>query len=75
VERLTAIGKREPGSVFRVGPLLGMLAFLGGWLAGLVGVPLTAGTLVLHGIVAAFVGALVLIVLLRALSHRRLVHT
>jgi uncharacterized membrane protein YeaQ/YmgE (transglycosylase-associated protein family) len=68
-------GHARPSSVLRMWPLLGMLAFLGGWFAGLVGVPLTTGTLVLHGIVAAFVSALVLIVLLRTLSHRRMVHT
>lgn len=54
--------------------LFGMLAFLGGWLAGLVGIPLTTGTLVPHGIVAALVSALVLILLLRTRSQRRAVH-
>lgn len=71
---MRTIAQSEPRSAFRIWPLLGMLAFLGGWLAGLVGVPLTAGTLILHGIVAAVLGALVLMVLLR-ISHRRMVHT
>lgn len=74
MKRLSTSGPALPSSAFGMWPLFGMLAFLGGWLAGLVGIPLTTGTLVLHGIVAALVSALVLIVLLRTLSQRRMLH-
>jgi uncharacterized membrane protein YeaQ/YmgE (transglycosylase-associated protein family) len=50
-------------------------AFLGGWLAGLAGIPVSTGTFTLSGIVAAFVGAVILLVVFRALTHRGLLHT
>ena len=45
--------------------------FLGGWLAGLVGI--TATNLLLE-VVIAFVGALILLVVFRALTHRGVLH-
>jgi uncharacterized membrane protein YeaQ/YmgE (transglycosylase-associated protein family) len=49
-------------------------AFLGGWLAGLFGISISTGTLTLGGVVAAFVGAVILLLALRAVSGRRLRH-
>ncbi|MDP9325992.1 MAG: GlsB/YeaQ/YmgE family stress response membrane protein [Candidatus Dormibacteraeota bacterium] len=49
-------------------------AFLGGWLAGLVGMPVSSGTFTIGGIVAAFVGAVILLVVFRAVSGGRLLH-
>ncbi|HEY8884942.1 MAG TPA: GlsB/YeaQ/YmgE family stress response membrane protein [Chloroflexota bacterium] len=47
-------------------------AFLGGWLAGLVGIPVDTGTFTVGGLVAAFVGAVILLIVFRALtSHGR----
>ena len=46
-------------------------AFLGGWLAGLVGIPVDTGTFTVSGVVAAFVGALILLVVFRAVTSRR----
>jgi uncharacterized membrane protein YeaQ/YmgE (transglycosylase-associated protein family) len=46
--------------------------FLGGWLAGLVGI---ATTNILMAVVVAFVGAAILLVVFRALTHRGLLHT
>ena len=46
--------------------------FLGGWLAGLVGI---SATNILMDIVVAFVGAAILLVVFRALTHRGLLHT
>ena len=46
--------------------------FLGGWLAGLVGIVVTN---ILMDIVVAFVGAAILLVVFRALTHRGLLHT
>jgi uncharacterized membrane protein YeaQ/YmgE (transglycosylase-associated protein family) len=45
--------------------------FLGGWLAGLVGI---AATNIFLEIVVAFVGAAILLVIFRALTHRGLLH-
>jgi uncharacterized membrane protein YeaQ/YmgE (transglycosylase-associated protein family) len=47
-------------------------AFLGGWLAGLVGISVT--NIVLE-ILVAFVGALILLAIFRALTRRRVIHT
>jgi uncharacterized membrane protein YeaQ/YmgE (transglycosylase-associated protein family) len=46
--------------------------YLGGWLAGLAGI--AASNLVIE-IVVAFVGAAILLVVFRALTHRGLLHT
>lgn len=45
--------------------------FLGGWLAGLAGI---AATNILLEIVVAFVGAAILLVVFRALTHRGILH-
>jgi uncharacterized membrane protein YeaQ/YmgE (transglycosylase-associated protein family) len=45
--------------------------FLGGWLAGLVGI---VATNIVIEIVVAFVGAAVLLVVFRALTHRGIIH-
>jgi uncharacterized membrane protein YeaQ/YmgE (transglycosylase-associated protein family) len=45
-------------------------AFLGGWLANLVGIPVSAGTFTVGGIVAAFVGAVIILVAFRAVTSR-----
>jgi uncharacterized membrane protein YeaQ/YmgE (transglycosylase-associated protein family) len=50
-------------------------AFLGGWLATLVGLPVATGTFTVGGILAAFVGAVILLVIFRALTHRGMIHT
>jgi uncharacterized membrane protein YeaQ/YmgE (transglycosylase-associated protein family) len=50
-------------------------AFLGGWLAGLVGLPVSTGTFTVGGILAAFVGAIILLVVFRALTHRGMIHS
>jgi len=50
-------------------------AFLGGWLAGLVGIPVSTGTFTISGVLAAFVGAIILLVVFRALTHRGMLHT
>ena len=42
-------------------------AFLGGWLAGLVGIGVTN---IILAILVAFVGALILLAIFRALTHR-----
>jgi len=47
-------------------------AFLGGWLAGLIGIPVSTGTFTLGGLVAAFVGAVILLVVFRAMTGRRM---
>ena len=46
-------------------------AFLGGWLAGLAGLPVSTGTLTMGGLLSAFVGAVILLVVVRALTKRR----
>jgi uncharacterized membrane protein YeaQ/YmgE (transglycosylase-associated protein family) len=45
--------------------------FLGGWLAGLAGI---ATTNIVMEIVVAFIGAAVLLVVFRALTHRGILH-
>ena len=45
--------------------------FLGGWLAGLAGI---AATNIVLEIVVAFVGAAILLVVFRALTHRGILH-
>jgi uncharacterized membrane protein YeaQ/YmgE (transglycosylase-associated protein family) len=50
-------------------------AFLGGWLASLVGLPVATGTFTVGGILAAFVGAVILLVVFRALTHRGMIHS
>jgi len=45
-------------------------AFLGGWLAGLVVIPVDTGTFTVGGLVAAFVGAVILLIVFRALTSR-----
>ena len=49
-------------------------AFFGGWLAGLAGIPVSTGTFSVSGLVAAFVGAVILLVVFRALTHRGMLH-
>jgi len=45
--------------------------FLGGWLAGFVGI---AATNIVMDIVVAFVGAAILLVIFRAVTHRGMLH-
>lgn len=45
-------------------------AFLGGWLAGLVGLGVSPGTFTLGGLLSAFVGAVILLFIFRALTQR-----
>jgi uncharacterized membrane protein YeaQ/YmgE (transglycosylase-associated protein family) len=45
--------------------------FLGGWLAGLAGVAVTN---ILVEVLVAFVGAAILLVVFRALTHRGILH-
>ena len=53
--------------------VIGILgAFLGGWLASLVGI--SVGNIVME-VVVAFVGAVILLVVFRALTHRGIVHS
>jgi uncharacterized membrane protein YeaQ/YmgE (transglycosylase-associated protein family) len=47
-------------------------AFLGGWLASLAGISVAN---IFVEIVVAFVGALILLVVFRALTHRGMIHT
>jgi uncharacterized membrane protein YeaQ/YmgE (transglycosylase-associated protein family) len=49
-------------------------AFLGGWLAGLVGLPVSPGTFTVGGIVSAFIGAVILLVVFRALTKSGRIH-
>jgi uncharacterized membrane protein YeaQ/YmgE (transglycosylase-associated protein family) len=49
-------------------------AFLGAWLAGLVGLGVDMGTFTIGGLLSAFVGAIILLVVFRALTHRGLIH-
>jgi uncharacterized membrane protein YeaQ/YmgE (transglycosylase-associated protein family) len=50
-------------------------AFLGGWLASLVGINVSTGTFTVSGLLAAFVGAVILLVVFRALTHRGMLHS
>jgi len=45
-------------------------AFLGAWLAGLAGIPVSMGTFSVSGLISAFVGAVILIVVFRAVTPR-----
>jgi len=45
-------------------------AFLGGWLAGLVGISVSPGTFTIGGLVSAFVGAVILLLIFRAVTSR-----
>ena len=45
-------------------------AFIGGWLAGLVGLDVSPGTFTVGGLLSAFVGAVILLVIFRALTQR-----
>ena len=47
-------------------------AFMGGWLAGLAGLEVSPGTFTLGGLLSAFVGAVILLVVFRALTSRGL---
>jgi uncharacterized membrane protein YeaQ/YmgE (transglycosylase-associated protein family) len=49
-------------------------AFLGGWLAGRVGIDVAPGTFTIGGLLSAFVGAVILLVIFRALTHRGVIH-
>jgi uncharacterized membrane protein YeaQ/YmgE (transglycosylase-associated protein family) len=49
-------------------------AFLGAWLAGLVGLGVDMGTFTIGGLLSAFVGAIILLVVFRALTHRGVIH-
>jgi uncharacterized membrane protein YeaQ/YmgE (transglycosylase-associated protein family) len=49
-------------------------AFLGGWLASLVGIRVDTGTFSVSGLLAAFVGAVILLVIFRAVTHRGMIH-
>jgi len=55
--------------------IVGVLgAFLGAWLAGLVGLGVDMGTFTVSGLLSAFVGAVILLVVFRALTHRGVIH-
>jgi uncharacterized membrane protein YeaQ/YmgE (transglycosylase-associated protein family) len=45
-------------------------AFLGGWLAGLVGISVSPGTFTVGGLLSAFVGAVILLLIFRAVTSR-----
>ena len=45
-------------------------AFLGGWLAGLAGLRVSPGTFTIGGLLSAFVGAVLLLIIFRAVAHR-----
>jgi uncharacterized membrane protein YeaQ/YmgE (transglycosylase-associated protein family) len=45
-------------------------AFLGGWLAGLVGISVSPGTFTVGGLLSAFVGAVILLLVFRAVTSR-----
>ena len=49
-------------------------AFLGGWLAGLIGIHVDPGTFTIGGLLSAFVGAVIVLVVFRALTHRGMIH-
>jgi len=51
-------------------------AFLGGWLASAVlHLQVATGTFSVGGLLSAFVGAVILLVVFRALTHRGVLHT
>ncbi|HXC78005.1 MAG TPA: GlsB/YeaQ/YmgE family stress response membrane protein [Candidatus Acidoferrum sp.] len=45
-------------------------AFLGGWLAGLVGIKVATGTFTVSGLLTAFVGPVLLLIIFRAVTGR-----
>lgn len=45
-------------------------AFIGGWLAGLVGISVSPGTFTVGGLVSAFIGAVILLLVFRAVTSR-----
>jgi uncharacterized membrane protein YeaQ/YmgE (transglycosylase-associated protein family) len=45
-------------------------AFVGGWLASLVGLPVSPGTFTIGGLLSAFVGAVILLIIFRAVASR-----
>jgi uncharacterized membrane protein YeaQ/YmgE (transglycosylase-associated protein family) len=49
-------------------------AFLGAWLAGLVGIAVDMGSFTIPGLLSAFVGAVILLIVFRALTHRGMIH-
>lgn len=49
-------------------------AFLGGWLASIAGLSVSSGTFTVGGIVAAFVGAVILLAAFGAVTHRGMRH-
>lgn len=49
-------------------------AFLGGWLAGLVGIAVSVGTFSWGGLISAFVGAVVLLAVFRLVTRRGMIH-
>lgn len=49
-------------------------AFLGGWLASLAGIGVSTGTFTVGGVVAAIVGAIVLLGVFRLLTGRGMLH-
>ena len=55
--------------------IVGILgAFLGGFLANLVGIQVDTGSFTIGGLLAAFVGAIILLVIFRALTQRGMIH-
>jgi len=50
-------------------------AFLGGWLAGLAGIPVSIGTFTVGGFVSAFVGAVILLFGFRIVTRRGMLRT
>lgn len=46
-------------------------AFVGGWLAGLAGISMRDGSFTFGGLIAAFIGAVILLVAFRVFSNRR----
>lgn len=55
--------------------IVGILgAFIGGWLAGLVGIAVSPGTFTFGGLVSAFVGAVILLLVFRLLTQRGIIH-
>ncbi|MGZ3318675.1 MAG: GlsB/YeaQ/YmgE family stress response membrane protein [Isosphaeraceae bacterium] len=49
-------------------------AFLGGWLASLAGIGVSTGTFTVSGLVAAIVGAIILLGVFRLLTGRGMLH-
>ena len=45
-------------------------AFVGGWLASLVGLPVSPGTFTIGGLLSAFIGAVILLIIFRAVAGR-----